>query len=227
MHETLTIDPFRMALLCIDLQEEHRLDHRYLVEGFAGLLSRVAHLQSVARSEGVPVLHARYVRDFAKRAPRPFEPVHVGGEPAFSAVHSPLTAICHEVEPFEGETVIVKEDASTFDEAEFAPLLRGLRVEWLIVCGVWTEACVAATVRDAISEGFRVLLVKDACGSGTRAMHETSIIHLANRLYGGAVVGVKGAVALLEGRETRAWRLQGSAPLRFSHETGAEVYAAL
>ncbi len=227
MHGPLAIEPWRMALLCIDLQEEHRLDERYLVEGFGPLLARVARLQCVSRAESVPVLHARYVRDFDRRPARTFEPVNDGGKPAFSAVHSPLTAICHEVEPQEDETVIVKEDASAFDETTFAPLLRGMRVEWLVVCGVWTEACIAATIRDAVAEGFRVLLVKDACGSGTRAMHETAVIHIANRLYGGAVVDTAAAAMLLEGRETRAWRLQGSTPLRFSHESGAEVYAAL
>jgi len=57
----------------------------------------------------------------------------------------------------------------------------------LMVAGVWTEACIAATVRDALALGFRVLVVKDACASGTEAMHQTAILNLANRLYGGAV----------------------------------------
>ena len=42
-------------------------------------------------------------------------------------------------------------------------------------------------MKDAVASGFRVLLVKDACGSGSAAMHQTGILNLANRLYGGAV----------------------------------------
>ena len=37
-------------------------------------------------------------------------------------------------------------------------------------CGVWTEACVDATVKAALKLGFRVALVKDACGSGSAAV---------------------------------------------------------
>ena len=71
--------------------------------------------------------------------------------------------------------MLFKNDASAFCEGTLQPLLRDAAVEWLIVAGVWTEACVAATVRDAIALGIRVLLVKDACGSGTVAMHQTGI----------------------------------------------------
>ena len=41
-----------------------------------------------------------------------------------------------------------------FAKATLQPLLAAARDEWLIVAGVWTEACVAATVRDAIAAGL-------------------------------------------------------------------------
>jgi nicotinamidase-related amidase len=44
-------------------------------------------------------------------------------------------------------------------------------VDWLIIGGGWSEACVAATVNDGVERGDRILLVKDACGSGSQAMH--------------------------------------------------------
>ena len=43
-------------------------------------------------------------------------------------------------------------------------------------------------MKQAVDLGFRVILVKDACGSGSTAMHQTGILNLANRLYGGAVI---------------------------------------
>ena len=89
---------------------------------------------------------------------------------------------------------------------------------------MWTEACIDATVRDAVDLGFRIILVKDACGSGTAAMHQTAILNLANRLYGGAVVDTDGAVRLMAGETIEAWQVQGSVPLRFTYENAAELY---
>src|SRR5690606_9474365 len=53
----LIVDPARAGVLCIDLQEEHRKDSRYLVEGFEAILQRVRRIQQVARALGIPVYH--------------------------------------------------------------------------------------------------------------------------------------------------------------------------
>ena len=55
----------------------------------------------------------------------------------------------------------------------------------------------------ALKLGFRVVLVKDACGSGSIAMHQTGILNLANRLYGGAITDTAGACRLMAGRTDR------------------------
>ena len=90
--------------------------------------------------------------------------------------------------------------------------MRDIPAEWLIVAGVWTEACVAATVRDAIARGIRVLLVKDACGSGTKAMHQMGILNVANRLSGGAVASADAVVRLLAGGEAQVWMAERPVP---------------
>jgi maleamate amidohydrolase len=114
-----------------------------------------------------------------------------------------------------------------FCEGDLEPLLRKGRIEWLIVAGVWTEACVAATVRDATARGFRVLLVKDACGSGTKAMHQTGIINLANRLSGGAVTGTATASRLMAGDAAEVWVAERPVPLLFSYADAEMLYEAL
>ena len=78
-----------------------------------------------------------------------------------------------------------------------------------------------------IGLGFRVILVKDACGSGSAAMHQTAILNLANRLYGGAVTDTEGACRLMAGDMIEAWRVQGSIPLRFTYENAADLYHEL
>lgn len=227
MKRSLSLTAGRTALLLIDLQEEHRKDPRYLVEGYDTVLTNATRLLGAARGAGIPVLHAAFVRDFARVPPRPFEPVGQGGTPAFSDPSTDLTAICAEVAPLDGERVLQKNDLSCYCEADFQQMLDQVQAEWLVICGVWTEACVAATVRDAVARGVHVLLVKDACGSGTQAMHQTGLLHLANRLYGGAVGSTDDTIFLLQGGQTEIWQVSGAAPLRFRAETIGQVYDAI
>ena len=145
----------------------------------------------------------------------------------FSDKNDPLTAVCPEVAPQNGEPLLLKREASAFGDGRLAPLLSARGVEWLFVAGVWTEACVYASVKDALALGFRVILVKDACGSGTTAMHQTAILNLANRLYGSAVTDTDGACRLMRGEAIDAWQIDGAVPFRYSYETAAAIYDSL
>ena len=227
MRQTLTLDPKRTALILVDLQEEQRSDPIYVAAEFDAVLANARRLLDAARGNAVRVVHVAYKRDFAQEPRRPFEPLTPEGRPTFSDVASPLTATCREVAPQPDETMLSKNDASAFGAAELGPLLRAAGTEWLVVCGVWTEACVAATVRDAIAAGFRVLLVKDACGSGTIAMHQTGILNLANRLNGGAVAATAAACRLIAGAAAEVWRHDKPVPFFFSYEDAARQYDML
>ncbi|WP_309083943.1 isochorismatase family protein [Chelativorans sp.] len=227
MRRPLSIDKAKAAALFVDLQEEHRQDARYLVAGFDTLIANVRKLQEVARAGGVPVLHSAYVLDGSMRARRPLYPVKPDGTPAFSERGSPLSEICPEVGPVGGEPVLIKSEASAFGDGRLAELLHKAGVEWLFIAGVWTEACIDATVKHAVDGGFRVILVKDACSSATSAMHKTAILNIANRLYGGAVTDTNGACRLLLGERIEAWQVVGSVPLRFTFQNADELYRQL
>jgi maleamate amidohydrolase len=227
MKARILLDRGRTALLLIDFQEEQRYDPNYSVAGFEMVLANARQLLLAARRWQIGVFHAAYKRDFAVSPPRPFEPLTANGAPAFSNKASPLTAICEEVQPAIGEWVIHKNDASAFSEGTLQAALAKADIEWLIVAGVWSEACVAATVRDAIMNGLRVLLVKDACGSGTEAMHQTAVLNIANRLYGGAVADSSRALQLMSGEEAEVWMPSRPVPVLFQYSDAADLYASL
>lgn len=227
MKQPLSLDSGKVAALFVDLQEEHRKDSRYLVEGFDQVLERVRQLQAVARDAGIPVFHSAYVVDTQTQPAKAFHPLLPDGRSAFSDVNDPLTAICPEVGPAGDEVLLIKTDASSLAQGDLPVLLRAHGAEWLVIAGVWTEACIAATVKDAIALGFRVLLVKDACGSGSTAMHQTAVINIANRLYGGAVTTTDAACRLMRGETVDAWMVRGSVPLRFSYDNAAAIYDEL
>jgi nicotinamidase-related amidase len=226
MKKTLTIPAAASALLCIDLQEEHRQDQRLLAVEFDRVLANTARLQHAARLAGIPVYHFAYIVDVQAATTPAHHPRLADGRSAFSDKDDPLTAICPEVAPVGDERLIVKSEANAFGTG-LGDELKAAGAEWLYVCGVWTEACVDATVKAALKLGFRVALVKDACGSGSVAMHQTGILNLANRLYGGAVLTTDAACRLMAGEEGQGWTPQTPVPIRYGYGDAAAIYEAL
>ena len=58
-------------------------------------------------------------------------------------------------------------------------------------------------------------------------MHQTAILDLANRLYGGAVTNTAGARRMMAGETVKVWMVKGSVPLRFTYENAADLYRDL
>jgi nicotinamidase-related amidase len=222
----LSLPPERSALLCIDLQEEHRQDQRLLAVEFDRVVANVMLLQQAARRSGIPVYHFAYSVDAAAETTLAHHPRLPDGRSAFSDKDDPLTAICPEVAPLEGERLIVKSEASAFGTG-LGDELKAAGTEWLYICGVWTEACVDATVKAALKLGFRVALVKDACGSGSVAMHQTGILNLANRIYGGAVLKTEAVCRLMAGEAAEGWTPETPVPIRYGYEDAATIYEGL
>jgi len=222
----LSLPPDRSVLLCIDLQEEHRQDRRLLAVEFDRVIGNVVRLQQAARRSGIPVYHFAYIVDAGAETTLAHHPRLPNGRSAFSDKDDPLTAICPEVAPVEGERLVVKSEASAFGTG-LGDELKVAGTEWLYICGVWTEACVDATVKAALKLGFRVVLVKDACGSGSVAMHQTGILNLANRLYGGAVLRTEAACRLMAGEAAEGWTPETPVPIRYGYEDAAILYENL
>jgi nicotinamidase-related amidase len=226
MRKPVTIPASASALLCIDLQEEHRQDKRLLAVEFDRVIGNAVRLQKAARENSVPAYHFAYVVDAGSATTLTHHPRLPDGRSAFSDKDDPLTAICPEVAPLEGELLTIKSEASAFGTG-LGDELRAAGTEWLYICGVWTEACVDATVKAALKLGFRVALVKDACGSGSVAMHQTGILNLANRLYGGAVLTTDAACRLLAGEAAEGWTPETPVPIRYDYEDAAALYKNL
>ena len=60
------------------------------------------------------------------------------------------------------DVVLGKATADSFHKTELQPLLAGLEIEHLVVCGMQSDFCVDTTIRRALALGFSVTLVSDA-----------------------------------------------------------------
>lgn len=130
------------AVLVVDVQ-------RALVEGeqavaqAAGLLRRIQSLLERARADGVPVLHLQDdgVEDRLIRRGTP------GWELALAAE--------------DGEPVIAKTGDDGFGGTALADLLEDRGTIRVVVVGIQSEMCVAATARGALARGLQVVLPRD------------------------------------------------------------------
>jgi len=166
------------------------LDRPEVIDGCRALLT-------AARSGGVPVLHTtvRYLADgsdgglFVRKIPA----LRLFCDGAGTDWHETLP----ELAPAAGEAVVVKQYASAFAGTSLAASLVARGVDTLVLCGVSTSGCVRATATDAITNGFRPMVVAEACGDRDEQVHRANLADLD--LKSADVIDLSEAVRRLEG----------------------------
>jgi ureidoacrylate peracid hydrolase len=130
-----------------------------------------------ARAAGVPVIFTRHLYRLGQADEGP---ALIRNSPALALVNG-LAAGSWDadvIDDLECQPDDLKVDKVRFDAFQWTslePLLRGLAVSRLMICGVVTNLCVETTVRSAFMRDFPVTLIEDACAAKTRRLHELSI----------------------------------------------------
>lgn len=215
------------ALLVIDLQNEYRPGAAWPVVGYDGVLANAARLIEAARVAGIPVIHAQAWVKPEERAGYARQEEILTEEFRSAVAGSAGADICAEVAALPGDIVIHKHWPSAFRRTNLSQRLADLKIENLVVAGVLTDSCVTESVFDAVYQGFRVWLVKDACGSMSEAMHRTGMLDMANRLYGGGIVRMPEALKALAGQSFDGWRCTRPVEFVYTLETVDGLYEAL
>ncbi|EXJ94465.1 hypothetical protein A1O1_02861 [Capronia coronata CBS 617.96] len=76
------------------------------------------------------------------------------------------------------EIVVSKHYPSAFFGTDIATRLNLLRVDTLVICGVSTSGCVRASTLDAMSYGFRPMVVGSACGDRSAQIHDANMFDM-------------------------------------------------
>jgi maleamate amidohydrolase len=217
----------RTAVLSIDLQNEYQEGGAYPVVGYDTVLANAAALMKAARQAGVPVIHFQAWVEPQDRSAYARMEECLTDEDRSAVAGSHGARICDEVAPVAGEIVVRKKWPSAFQGTDLHETLARRGVEDLIVTGVVTDSCVQGSVYDAVYKGYRVWLVKDACGSMSRMMHRTATLDIANRLYGGGVMTTAEAAKALAGAPHRAWHCTRPVEFLYEADTLDRFYEAL
>jgi nicotinamidase-related amidase len=217
----------RAALLVIDLQNEYRPGAAWPVIGYDAVLANAARLIAEARAAGITVIHAQALVKPEERAGYARQEEILTEEFRSAVAGSEGADICAEVAALPGDIVIHKHWPSAFRRTDLSQRLADLKIENLVVAGVLTDSCVTESVFDAVYQGFRVWLVKDACGSMSEAMHRTGMLDMANRLYGGGILRMPEALKALAGQSFDGWRCTRPVQFVYTLETVDSLYEAL
>jgi len=107
--------------------------------------------------------------------------------------------VAPELTPRAGEVVVTKQYASAFFGTSLAATLTAAGVDTVVVGGFSTSGCVRASATDAVQHGFTPIVVGDACGDRTAAVHEANLFDLDAKYAD--VVDLDEALTHLKGRD--------------------------
>jgi maleamate amidohydrolase len=163
----------------------------------APAIERTVHLLAAARRHGWPVAHSRIVYAADGSDDNVFS-LKVPGMATLTEGH-PNSAIVPELTPAAGELVVRKTVPSAFFGTQLAPWLSQRAVQTLIVAGAVTSGCVRASVVDAMSHGFRPLVVSDCVGDRAIGPHDANLFDMQQKYA--AVMTLDEALSTIEKRQ--------------------------
>lgn len=86
--------------------------------------------------------------------------------------------IYHEISPVKGDIVIVKPKPSAFFGTQLIGILNFMGVDTLIVTGMTTSGCVRATVVDAFSYNYRVIVPEECVADRSQISHKVNLFDM-------------------------------------------------
>lgn len=178
------------ALLVVDVQRSfgdpaHLADYGLDDAASDALVAAIAatgRLVDTARNAGMPVFWIELASD--PSTPWGSSNWLRGGDPSVMSADEPCIvgtpgAEWYGVSPAAGEPRILKKHYSGFHQTELDELLRSAHIDWVVVAGLTTECCIAATATDAMQNGYPVLLPTDATAAYEVRIHENALEQLA------------------------------------------------
>ncbi|MEK5061475.1 cysteine hydrolase [Paenibacillus sp. FSL H7-0326] len=164
-----------VALLIIDAQQgflEAINGRSPLVNGGEQVVKNIHTVLNAARSTGIAIIHTQEIHrkqivDFGRELD--------GNEPIHCLENTNEIEIVDPLKPIDGEFLIQKRRYSSFFGTDLDILLRGLKINSLIIAGFLTDVCVHYTAADAHQHDYFVKIISDAAGGSSMEAHWASI----------------------------------------------------
>lgn len=183
----MTPTPGRTALMVVDMQNAFCTEEGSIAKIGLDITMLKAAVQPCrrliegARAAGVPVIYTRYIfrADYADGGVMVKYLLPALGESGHLTAGTQDIEIVGALAPLQGDYVVDKNRPSSFYATGLEPILNGLDVDSLVVCGVTTNCCVETTVRDASQRDYKTFVVTDATGELEQERHDFAINTMA------------------------------------------------
>lgn len=162
-------------------------------------IAHIRRLLDVSRNRQIPVVHTTVVyREGQLRDGGWF----VTKVPALAALKPDTkeVQIVPQLAPQPGELVIEKAFPSGFSGTNLHAYLTRCQVDTVVVTGNSTSGCVRATVIDAVSAGFRVIVPRQCVADRVPLTHMVNLFDIDSKY--GDVMDVEDVLAALRGKGT-------------------------
>jgi nicotinamidase-related amidase len=151
------------------------------VEDSKTLLTNIGQAIAAARKAQIPVIYV--VVGFRKGIPeissvttnKSFAALKGAG---FPGIEEPIQ-VDPAVAPQEGEMVVTKRRISAFAGSDLEVILRGLKIEHLILMGISTSGVVLSTTREAADKDYVLSILSDGCADLDPEVHSV----LMNKVF--------------------------------------------
>jgi nicotinamidase-related amidase len=169
----------RPALIHIDLANAWtRPGHAFSCDGMDVIIPAVQRLNEAARAVGVPIVYTTTAYAVTDGPNTDMGIWHHKIPVELLKLGSPEVAIDERIAPLPGEQVIVKKRASAFHGTYLSSFLNANGVDTVIITGVTMAGCVRHSTEDAIAEGFRPIVVREAVGDRVPGVVEWNLFDI-------------------------------------------------
>jgi len=88
---------------------------------------------------------------------------------------TPGVEVIDELRPQRGEMVMEKRRMSAFFRTDLDLTLQVHGIRTVVVAGISTPVCVLMTALDAVSHGFRAVILEDCCAAHSPEVHQATV----------------------------------------------------
>ena len=134
-------------------------------------------LLDIAHERGIPVIFSTVIYDEAEAKDAGIWGLKMKGSLTLAA-GSEAVKVDPRLAMQPQDILLVKKYASCFFGTDLVPRLNNRRIDTLIITGCTTSGCVRATAVDAVQNGFRPMVVREAVGDRSAAAHGQSLFDL-------------------------------------------------